>query len=87
MASSYVSAIHLLQSREARYDVCPTEDNLVGALAVKQMRREDGPPGERKLCRGLRLEHLAAAAEAFERLSVEGCVAWAAALTGHSALL
>ena len=85
--SSYVSAIHLLRSREARYDVCPTAANLVGALAAKQMRREDGPPGERKLCRGLRLEHLAAAAEAFERASVEGCVAWAAALTGHSALL
>ena len=67
--------------------MCPTEANLVGALAAKQMRREDGPPGERKLCRGLRLEHLAAAAEAFDRLSTPGCVEWAAALTAHSALL
>eukprot|EP00966_Prymnesium_polylepis_P167228 3866032-Prymnesium_polylepis.1 len=51
------------------------------------MRGEDGPPGERKLCRGLRLEHLAAAAEAFDRSSERGCVEWAAVLTGHSALL
>ena len=85
--AGYVSAIHLLRSREARYDVCPTEADLVGPLAGKQMRREDGPPGERKLCRGLRLEHLAAAAETFDRFSAVGCVEWAAALTAHSALL
>eukprot|EP00966_Prymnesium_polylepis_P097172 2250616-Prymnesium_polylepis.1 len=49
--AGYVSAIHhLLRSREAHYDVCPTEADLVGPLAGKQMRREDGPPGERKLC-------------------------------------
>ena len=85
--AGYVSAIHLLRSREAHYDVCPTAADLVGGMAAKQMRREDGPPGERKLCRGLRLEHLAAAAEAFERTSATGCVEWAAALTAHSALL
>ena len=85
--SGYVSAIHLLRSREARYDVCPTEADLLGPLAAKQMRREEPPRGDRRLCRGLRLEHLAAAAKAVDRSSPTGIVEWATALTSHSALL
>jgi hypothetical protein len=85
--SGYVSAIHLLRSREARYDICPTAADLLGPLAAKQMRREEPPRGDRRLCRGLRLEHLAAAAETVGRTSPEGAVEWASALVAHSALL
>ena len=85
--ASYVSAIHLLRSREARYDVCPTSASLVMPLAARQMRRQDGPPGDRRLCRALRLEHLLMAAPEFDQRTVRGCVEWAAVLTAHSALL
>ena len=85
--ASYVSAIHLLRSREARYDICPASANVVMPLAARQMRRHDGPPGDRRLCRALRLEHLMLAERAFDRSTVRGCVEWAAVLTAHSALL
>ena len=85
--ASYVSAIHLLRSREARYDICPAEANLVLPLAARQMRRQDGPPGDRRLCRALRLEHLQLAEQEFDRSTARGCVEWAAVLTAHSALL
>eukprot|EP00966_Prymnesium_polylepis_P018987 437522-Prymnesium_polylepis.1 len=51
------------------------------------MRREEPPRGDRRLCRGLRLEHLAAAAETVDRTSPAGAVEWASGLVAHSALL
>ena len=60
--SGYASAIHLLRSREARYDIAPPDANLSGALALRTMRREDGPPGDRALQLGLRAEQIAGAA-------------------------
>ena len=84
--ASYVSAIYHLRSREARYDICPASANMVMPLAARQMRRQDGPPGDRRLCRALRLEHLLLAAAAFE-IDENGRVEWAAVLAAHAALL
>ena len=86
VTASYVSAIYHLRSREARYDICPASANLVMPLAARQMRRQDGPPGDRRLCRAIRLEHLLLAAAVFE-CDAAGCVERAAVLTAHAALL
>jgi hypothetical protein len=85
--SSYVSVVHLIRSREARYEIAPKEVNLNMPLAFRSMRREDGPPGERKLGRALRAEHLADAAPFFDRRSEQGAIDWAAAVVGHNLLL
>ena len=86
--SSYKGCIRLLRSREARYDIAPDDVNLNMPLALKGMRREDGPPGDRRLSRGLRAAHLRdAAAAGFDRSSTQGKVEWAGELTGHNLAL
>ena len=87
--SGYVSAVRLFRSREARYSIAPPEINLNLPLALKTMRREDGPPGVRARSLGLRAETLARAAAACEdlRQSAQGAVDWAAAVVAHNALL
>ena len=87
--SGYVSAIRLFRSREARYPIAPPELNLNLPLALKTMRREDGPPGSRARSLGVRAETLARAAAACAdlRRSTQGCVDWAAALIAHNALM
>ena len=86
--SGYVSAVRLFRSREARYSVAPPELDLNLPLALKAMRREDGPPGDRARSLGLRAETLLAAATAgADRSSAQGAVDWSAAVTAHNALL
>ena len=87
--SSYVGVAHTLRSREARYDVAPPHVDLNAPLAFKAMRREEGPRGDRRLRRGLRAEHLQAAAEAgYDRGSCEQAfIDWAAVVLAHNLLL
>ena len=87
-AQSYVGAIRLLRSREAKYDVAPEHVDLWAPLAFKQMRRADGPPGDRALSRGVRDTTLRRAADAgFDRRPGQPAVDWAAALYAKDAYL
>eukprot|EP00965_Chrysotila_dentata_P155235 5128905-Pleurochrysis_carterae.AAC.1 len=57
-------------------------------MALKRMRMEDGPPGGRKMSRGLRAAHfLRLAAAGYDRTYGRGMMEWAAALVAHNLLL
>ena len=86
-ASGYVGAILTLRSREARYCICPAEVNLNAPLAFKTIRRSQGPPGDRKLSRGIRAIDLSKASRTFPRTSIQDHIDWAAALLAHNAYL
>ena len=85
--SGYVSAIRMLRSRQARYQIVPPSMREVCSLAITSMRKEDGPRGERARSVGVRADTLRAAAPSFDRASVAGAVDWAAAVFAHNALL
>ena len=86
--SGYVSAIRIFRSREAGYAITQPDLSQLLPLALKAMRREDGPPGARSRSVGVRASHFdAAAAAGFDRTSVEGAVDWAAGVTAHNAIL
>ena len=64
------------------------DTNIVMPGALKAMRGEDPPTGERHRSIGLRAVDLRKAAEAgFDRVSATGAVEWAGMLLSHSALL
>lgn len=87
-AASLVACIRTLRSREARYEVAPAAGNLVAPLAQKATRRDEAPPGDRELRRGLRAMDLAAAARAgFDRSTPQGKINWAALIAAHNLLL
>ena len=87
--ASYVSIIHLIRSREARYDIAPSNVDFNARLAAKTVRRGEDPRGTRKLSRGLRAEHMrAAVAAGFDIGSTaQAAIDWAAILTAHNLLL
>ena len=86
--ASYQSVILIFRSKEARYDIAPADTNIVMPGALKAMRGQDPPTGERRRSVGLRAMDLRKAAEAgFDRTSVGGAVEWAGMLFSHSALL
>ena len=86
--NNYASAIRILRSREARYDVSPVESNQWSGLMTKQMLRDDGPSGSRARSTGVRAQHLrAAAAAGFDRTSLMGIVRWAIATSALNMLL
>ena len=87
VAASYGSAIHLLRSREARYDIAPACTNLNMSLATRTWRRDDGYSGDRQLCRALRAADLVlAASRGFDRTSPQGIIDWAGLLNAHNML-
>ena len=88
VAASYASAVQLLRTREAGYDVAPLEESFVAPLAAKTVKRTEAPAGERALSVGLRAVHfLLAASAGFDRTSNMGVRRWAAALLAHNLLL
>jgi len=85
--AGYVGAILTLRSREARYNVAPSEVNLNAPLQMKMLRRVRGPPSNRKLSRGIRATELHAASDRFPRGDGQGSIDWAAALLAHNIYL
>ena len=86
--ASYQSVILIFRSKEARYDIAPADTNIVMPGALKAMRAQDPPTGERARNVGLRAMDLRKAAEAgLDRVSAGGAVEWAGMLLSHSALL
>jgi len=85
---SYVATMRLLRSAEAGYAITAPEVNVVAPAALKRMRQDDAPPGDRVLRRGLRAEHLRQlAAMGYDRSSARGVMKWAVALLAHNLLL
>eukprot|EP00965_Chrysotila_dentata_P177455 5861211-Pleurochrysis_carterae.AAC.1 len=86
--SDYVSAIRIFRAWEARMEVVPKSAGMLLPLGMKHMRKEHGPPGERKLSRAFRAAHFATLARrGYDRGSRRGVVEWAAALLAHNLLL
>jgi hypothetical protein len=86
--AGYVSAIKLLRSSEAHYVITFEAVNVRMGAAAKRSRQLQGPPGERKLRRGIRAKHLRRlVALGFDRSSAWGIMRWAAALVAHNLLL
>jgi hypothetical protein len=86
--AGYVSAIRLLRNQEAHYLITFEAVDVRMGAAAKRTRQSQGPPGARKLRRGLRSKHLRRlVALGFDRLSLRGLVRWAAALVAHNLLL
>ena len=71
--SAMVSTIRLARERSERRLITDKADNVVAPQLFRQMRKEDGPRGQRRLSRGLRAQHLRrAAAAGYERRSSRG---------------
>jgi hypothetical protein len=86
--SASVSTVRLLASKIARREIVSSELNTVLPVMFKEMRRADGPRGERRLSRGLRARHLRTlAAMGYDRSSRRGMMKWAVALSGHNMML
>ena len=85
---TYVATIKLLRGSEAHYNITCPQVNVVAPAAHKRMRQQDGAPGSRGLCRGMRTHMLRELVRrGWDRSSRSGAVAWAAALTAHNLLL
>ena len=86
--SSLVSAVRIAAEREQRCLLTHKADNLIAPLLFRHYRREDGPPKQRKLSRGIRAQHLRkAAAAGYDRTSPRGLVEWAVATLSLNLLL
>lgn len=84
----YVSTIKTIRSLETHYKVTLDAANVVMPAASKATRRDQGPPGERQLKRGLRASHLRQLiGMGYDRSSARGLLEWAAALTSWNLLL
>jgi hypothetical protein len=83
-----VGAIRLLRSRAAGYDVAPNDEDMVGSLVSKHMRRQDPPSFERSLSAGVRAQDIEQAAfNGFDFSTRSGSRDHAVATLGHSAML
>lgn len=87
--SAYISALRAFRSRETGYDLRVKEANLRLPCVLQQMRREDGPTGQRELSRAFTARYLRelAGVRAFDTTSAEGILRWAVLLVGHNLLL
>ena len=84
----YVSTIKTLRGIEAHCRVTIDAVNVIAPKASKAMRREQGPPGQRSLKRGIRAAHLRQLITiGYDRSSARGLIEWAAALVAWNLLL
>ena len=87
--ADYISALRAFRSREAGYSLLVPGGNLRLPKQLQQMRKEDGPAGQRSLARGLssRLLRRLCTSPACERLTGRGLLRWAVIWVGHNLLL
>lgn len=85
----YISALRAHRSLQAGYNLLVGGGNLRLPKQLQQMRREDGPSGQRALSRGMtsRLLRRLLPVGAFERHSRRGRLRWAVLWVGHNLLL
>ena len=84
----YISTIKMTANFEAHCQLTLAEVNTVLPSASKASRRAQGPPGQRKLKRALRAQHLRQlVALGYDRSSARGIIEWAAALVAWNLLL
>lgn len=83
-----VSTIRMLRSAEAHYGVVvPATDTNLSNL-YKEMRKDNGPKGERKECRGFRMMHFRALiAAGYPTQEGQAGTEWALALLAHNVML
>ena len=87
-AAGYVSAIRAEAGLGAGYRLFDAQFAVEVPRAAKFARRLDGPAGTRKLRRGLRAQHFAAAAAGgFDRSTRPGVRRWARMLSAHNLLM
>ena len=85
---TYVSAVKTFRSLEAHYTITLGAANVIMPAASKRARQLQGPPGERKLKRGIRASHFRQlVAMGYDRSSARGLLEWAAALVAWNLLL
>lgn len=83
-----VATIRLLRSAEAHYGVLVAETDTTLARLYKEMRKDQGPPGERRECRAFRATDFRRLVEAgYDRGSAVGAREWVIALVAHNLLL
>ena len=83
-----VATVRLLRSAEAHYGVVVPEASTATTTIHKDMRREQGPRGERRECRAFRARDLRALLAArYDISSPRGRVEWIVALVAHNLLL
>lgn len=87
--ADYVSALRAWRSREAGYSLSVPGGNLRYPKQLQQMRREDGPSGQRHLSRALtaRLLRKLCRIRSFDTTSRRGVLRWAVLWGGHNLLL
>lgn len=88
--SDYLSALRAHRSLQAGYDLRIAGGNLRLPKQLRQMRREDGPSGQRALARGLTarlLRKLLPVDIRFERGTRRGQLRWAVLWAAHNLLL
>ena len=86
--ANIVSGVKCAVESAQHTEIVVKADNTARPRATRDMRREDGPRGERRLSRGLRTHHLRSVAElGFDRWSELGAVKWGVVLAAHQLLL
>ena len=85
---SYVSALKTFRGLETHYRITLEVADNIRPAASKRTRQTQGPPGERRLKRGIRASHLRSlVAMGYDRSSARGLLEWAAALVVWNLLL
>jgi hypothetical protein len=83
-----VSTVRLLRSAEAHYGIIAASADTALTALYKDMRKDDGPKGERKECRAFRAAHFKILVGAgYDRHSTQGRREWCIALVAHNLLL
>ena len=83
-----VATVRILRSAEAHYGVVVPEANTATSIIHKDMRKEQGPAGERRECRAFRARDLRKLLEAmYDITSPRGRTEWVIALVAHNLLL
>ena len=87
--ANYLSALRAHRSTQAGYNLLVSGGNLRLPKQMQQMRREDGPVGQRSLARGMtaRILRKLVPARGFGRGSRRGRLRWAILWAAHNLLL
>jgi hypothetical protein len=86
--AGYISALRAERSIGAGYNLLSSRAINISSIALKAMRREDGPGEARRLRRGLRIQHFRTAVlNGLDFWSRSGLQRWARALVAWNLLL
>lgn len=83
---SVVSSVRSMRSSESHYGVVLPDADIILSKLYKEMRREQGPPGERKESRGFRMQHFRYIVRTGMR-HIFSNTEWTLGLTAHNLVL